>query len=46
MALSDEKYIQLTTFERDGTAVSTPTGPPERKQQPYADCAVIMTITH
>jgi hypothetical protein len=25
MALSDEKYIQVTTFKRDGTAVSTPT---------------------
>ena len=25
MALSDEKYIRVTTFKRDGTAVSTPT---------------------
>lgn len=46
MALSDEQYIQVATFERDRTAVSTPTGPLHRKQHPYADCAVIMTITH
>ena len=25
MALSDEKYIRVTTFKKDGTAVSTPT---------------------
>jgi PPOX class probable F420-dependent enzyme len=25
MAWSDEKYIRVTTFKRDGTAVSTPT---------------------
>ncbi len=25
MALSDEKYISVTTFKKDGTAVSTPT---------------------
>ncbi|MET0911127.1 MAG: PPOX class F420-dependent oxidoreductase [Ilumatobacteraceae bacterium] len=25
MALSDEKYISVTTFKRDGTPVSTPT---------------------
>ena len=25
MALSDEKYIKVTTFKRDGTPVSTPT---------------------
>jgi len=25
MALADEKYIRVTTFKRDGTAVSTPT---------------------
>src|SRR3954469_20858343 len=25
MALSDEKYIRVTTFKRDGTEVSTPT---------------------
>jgi PPOX class probable F420-dependent enzyme len=25
MALSDEKYIRVTTFKRDGTAVPTPT---------------------
>jgi uncharacterized protein len=25
MALSDEKYIKVTTFKKDGTAVSTPT---------------------
>jgi len=25
MALSDEKYIRVTTFKKDGTEVSTPT---------------------
>jgi len=25
MAVSDEKYIRVTTFKKDGTAVSTPT---------------------
>jgi PPOX class probable F420-dependent enzyme len=25
MSLSDEKYIRVTTFKKDGTAVSTPT---------------------